>query len=276
MSILNKIAHCIRGKTPLKLATICLFATVVVCAAKPCFGQQSDAVTYTYDSLNRLTQVTYSSGASIVYTYDAAGNRTALQVTGRAVLGFNSMTPRAGQVTGGQPIKLTGSFAGLSQVRMGGLNASWSYSKGTSEITVTTPPHAVGAVGVDLIPSSGVTVSKPNAFAYLPTTFTDNTLIAGVTAARAQHIIELRRAVDALRVVAGLAPAPWTDAVLTPRSTALKAAHIRELRSHLEAAAARLGYPAQTYTDPTLAAEFLIKRVHISELRNRIRAIAGW
>ena len=30
---------------------------------------------YTYDSLNRLTQVTYRDSSVIQYTYDAAGNR---------------------------------------------------------------------------------------------------------------------------------------------------------------------------------------------------------
>jgi YD repeat-containing protein len=36
---------------------------------------------YTYDSLNRLVQVAYDNGTTIVYTYDAAGNRTVQQVT---------------------------------------------------------------------------------------------------------------------------------------------------------------------------------------------------
>ncbi|HIJ76292.1 MAG TPA: RHS repeat protein [Deltaproteobacteria bacterium] len=36
---------------------------------------------YTYDSLNRLIQVQYDDGATIQYTYDAAGNRLVKQVT---------------------------------------------------------------------------------------------------------------------------------------------------------------------------------------------------
>ncbi len=36
---------------------------------------------YTYDSLNRLIQVVYDNGTTIVYTYDAAGNRLVQQVT---------------------------------------------------------------------------------------------------------------------------------------------------------------------------------------------------
>ncbi len=37
-------------------------------------------VTYTYDSLNRVTSVDYGAGATEDYTYDAAGNRTTMIV----------------------------------------------------------------------------------------------------------------------------------------------------------------------------------------------------
>ena len=37
--------------------------------------------TYQYDSLGRLVSVTYADGSSISYTYDSAGNRTAITQT---------------------------------------------------------------------------------------------------------------------------------------------------------------------------------------------------
>ncbi|MHA7602602.1 RHS repeat domain-containing protein [Alicycliphilus sp. T452] len=40
------------------------------------------SATHTYDSLGRLSQVTYSNGVVITYVYDAAGNRTSYVVTG--------------------------------------------------------------------------------------------------------------------------------------------------------------------------------------------------
>jgi hypothetical protein len=43
----------------------------------------------------------------------------------------------------------------------------------------------------------------------------------------------------------------------------------------LEEAAWQLGYAPQLYTDPSLTSGFFIKRVHIEELRQRIRTIAG-
>jgi len=49
---------------------------VLVCLA-PC----SFAAKYQYDSLNRLSKVTYDNGLRIVYTYDSSGNRRQRIVT---------------------------------------------------------------------------------------------------------------------------------------------------------------------------------------------------
>ena len=196
----------------------------------------------------------------------------------QTALRIDSVVAAVGRTSGGQQIILTGAFAGLSTVTMGGVSASWSYTNGsgdTSTITVTTPAHSVGAVQIDLTPTSGSGHSKANAFAYLPTVFTDNTLFAAVTIAKGQHIIELREAIDAMRAVAGLTPAPWADPTLSPTSTIIKAVHIQELRTYFDDAASRLGYSTSPYTDPSLTTGFVIKRVHIEELRQRIRTIAG-
>jgi PBP1b-binding outer membrane lipoprotein LpoB len=199
-------------------------------------------------------------------------NAVSFTVTG--VLPISAVTPQVGRASGGQQVKLNGLFDNLSAVMIGGISVPWS-SNGISEITLTTPPHAPGAVSVDLIPASGSGYSKSNAFVYLPTVFTDDSLVAGVTRAKAQHITELRQAVDALRAVAGLEPAPWTNPVLSPLLSSIRSVHIIELRTFLEDVAVRLGYPAASYTDPALNAGFVVRRVHIEELRQRIRAIAG-
>jgi plastocyanin len=220
--------------------------------------------------------VAANSGAARNGTMTIAGKTfTVMQSGAASSLRIDSVAPPAGRDSGGQPVKLTGSFANLSTVTIGGVSVSWSYTNGTSEVTFTTPAHAAGAVDIVLTPTSGSTLTKTNAFAYLPTVFTDNTLTVGVTTAKAQHVIELRQAVDALRAVAGLGPAPWTDPTLSPFSTIIRAVHILELRSFLEDAASRLGYPAGTYTDPGLTSGFVIRRVHIEDLRQRVRNIAG-
>src|SRR5262249_60787922 len=123
---------------------------------------------------------------------------------------INSVTPPAGRTSGGQQIVLMGAFAGLSSVTMGGAAASFFYTNGggdTSKITVTTPAHAAGAVDIVLTPTAGSSLTKTSGFAYLPTVFTDDTIVVGQTTAKAQHILEIRQAVDALRVVAGLSGA---------------------------------------------------------------------
>ena len=189
-------------------------------------------------------------------------------------LRIDNVSPRVGRASGGQQVTLTGDFTGLSTVSIGGTSVPWS-SAGASSITFNTPAHAAGAVSIALTPTSGGSVTKANAFAYLPTVFTDNTLTAGVTQMKVQHITELRQAVDSMRAVAGLSGAPWTDPVLTQFVTPIKAAHITELRTYLEDAASRLGFAAGSYTDPTLGSGFVIKRAHVEELRQRIRNIAG-
>lgn len=43
---------------------------------------QAGSVSYTYDSLGRLSKATYANGVVITYVYDAAGNRTSYTVAG--------------------------------------------------------------------------------------------------------------------------------------------------------------------------------------------------
>jgi hypothetical protein len=200
-----------------------------------------------------------------------------IQSATASALKIDSVSPKVGRTSGGQQVKLTGAFAGLSSVMMGGVSASWSYINGgdTSMITVTTPAHTAGAVSIELVPTAGSTYSKSNAFAFLQTVFTDDMLLAGVTTTKAQHIIELRQAVDALRAVLGLAAAPWTDPVLLPLVATIKAVHIQELRTYMDDALTRLGFSTQAYTDPSLTNVNPIKRAHVEELRQRIRTIAG-
>jgi len=47
------------------------------------------------------------------------------------------------------------------------------------------------------------------------------------------------------------------------------------LRTFLDDAASRLGFSTSPYTDPGLTTGFVIKRIHVEELRQRIRTIAG-
>ena len=62
------------------------WAMVAMMLVEMCFSSAfAVTATYTYDNLNRLTQVTYDNGNSIEYTYDAAGNITHVNTVGHSV-----------------------------------------------------------------------------------------------------------------------------------------------------------------------------------------------
>lgn len=52
-----------------------VLATVLCLTVLP-NSASGGSVSYTYDDLGRLVEISYSDGARIAFTYDAAGNRT--------------------------------------------------------------------------------------------------------------------------------------------------------------------------------------------------------
>lgn len=98
-------------------------------------------------------------------------------------------------------------------------------------------------------------------------TFTDPTLTAGATTIAATHFAELRSAVNAVRVLAGLPPATFTDPTLNA-TVLVKGVHVSELRTALDAARTALTLPAVTYTDGTITPTSTnIRTAHVAELR---------
>lgn len=45
------------------------------------YAQTSQKISYTYDALNRLTEVAYANGTKIMYNYDVLGNRISTVLT---------------------------------------------------------------------------------------------------------------------------------------------------------------------------------------------------
>ena len=80
---------------------------------------------------------------------------------------------------------------------------------------------------------------------------------------RAEHISQLRVAVNAMRAAAALPPATYTDDPLAA-GTVVKAAHILELREALTHARHMMMLAGPATTDTTLT---VIKAVHHTELR---------
>lgn len=97
--------------------------------------------------------------------------------------------------------------------------------------------------------------------------FLDSPLTPGIFV-KAVHLSQLRTAVNAVRMLAGLAAVNYTDAATA--GTAIRAAHVTELRSTLDAARGTLGLSTSGYTDATLTG-VAVKGAHFQELRNRIQ-----
>ena len=59
-----------------------LLSSLLCCLLGAASAVHAGSVTYAYDTLGRLTSLTYSNGVVITYTYDAAGNRSSVVTTG--------------------------------------------------------------------------------------------------------------------------------------------------------------------------------------------------
>jgi polygalacturonase len=99
--------------------------------------------------------------------------------------------------------------------------------------------------------------------------FTDDPLVVGVTIVKAQHLTQLRQAVDAVRAAAALGGASWSDSA--PAGVVIKAVHITELRSNLDQARSLLGLSTGSYTDAITPGVTVVKAIHIQELRDRVK-----
>jgi hypothetical protein len=105
-------------------------------------------------------------------------------------------------------------------------------------------------------------------------TFTDDPLTAQSTSILAVHILEVRAAIDNVRLARGLATFPWIDPSLLPGRTSVKAVHLLELRTALNQAYQATGRTPPTYTDPTVEAKLtVIEAIHLNELRTAVRAL---
>ena len=124
--------------------------------------------------------------------------------------------------------------------------------------------RAVDAVG-NVSPPSNVDVATA-------ISFTDDTLIAQTTPVKADHINQLRQAVDAVRALVNHSAANWGPNV-TPGVSTVQATHIQDLRTNLDQARNTLNLPGCSYTDNSVEAlrASLIKKEHIEQLRQCVR-----
>jgi hypothetical protein len=111
--------------------------------------------------------------------------------------------------------------------------------------------------------------------------FTDDPIIPAndpqgrpATTIYARHLTELRRAVNAVRGLAGLGAASWTypDPVSTPdQRRMIYLEDVTELRARLGEALSALSLPAPTYADPTINRYTTVRKAHVQELRDAVK-----
>ena len=97
-------------------------------------------------------------------------------------------------------------------------------------------------------------------------TFTDHPLTSGVRV-KADHLSQLRTAVNYVRTLANLGAAGFTDNAAA--GVIVKAVHITEIRTALDAALTQLGVTLSSYADGSLNG-VTIKTVHVQEIRSRV------
>jgi hypothetical protein len=97
--------------------------------------------------------------------------------------------------------------------------------------------------------------------------FTDDPLIVRVTRIKAIHLTQIRTAVNAVRIAAGLSGLTYTDP--NPARVPVKAVHINELRTALSAGLSGIG-KSSAFTG-TVSARTPIRAIHFQELRNLVK-----
>jgi len=113
------------------------------------------------------------------------------------------------------------------------------------------------------------TASPPSAPDVATTVMFDDALVAPMPIIRAQHILQLRTAINAVRAAAGLAAVTFTPATLT--GVNVSAAHMVDLRNALAEARTALGLPAMTDTSVPPVAGGTVLAVHVTDLRGGVQ-----
>lgn len=146
-------------------------------------------------------------------------------------------------------------------------------SPSTTNFTDTNATGLTGSVAylyrVRAVDGQGNASSFSNIDLATTMSYTDDPLVATSTVIKAQHINELRVAVNAVRTTAGLPQASWTDASLP--GVFIKAVHITELRQNLDQALQVMGFATPVYTDQTLNPGLIVNRLHVQEVRQAVK-----
>jgi len=93
----------------------------------------AQSIGYSYDVLNRLTQVVYADGTAVTYTYDPAGNRLTKTVTEPCVFSLNPTSANAASVAGSATVGVTAAS-----------HCGWTGTSNNAFLTVTAGASGTG------------------------------------------------------------------------------------------------------------------------------------
>jgi len=155
------------------------------------------------------------------------------------------------------------------QVDQRGPGSGWTQiaTPATNSISdLSVLPNNAYAYRVRAVNASGVSSNSTPDLA-VTMFFTEDPVTAGTTV-KAVHLAQLRSAIDAVRIMAGIGGGVYTDAAAA--GTTIKAVHITEMRSQLDDARLALLLSTGGYTNAPLTG-VQVKAVHFQELRNRVK-----
>jgi YD repeat-containing protein len=154
------------------LKALLLFAVLLSISTQSAF-----AIIYSYDSLNRLTNVDYGNGSVINYTYDAAGNR--LTYSGAVAndtvvptISITSPTTGSSYTNNSATINLSGTASdniGVTLVTWQNYSGGFGDASGTNSWSINNVPLQAGD---NLIDVTAYDAAGNTADAYLVVTYT--------------------------------------------------------------------------------------------------------
>lgn len=261
-----------------------VLAAVFLLAAAAASFAQAQRVVLTYDTLNRLVSISYPD-RTIVYTYDAAGNRlsTTVQLLNPAPT-VTGVMPSAGPLAGGISITITGTgFRTGAAVTVGGVAATNVVVLDATTITATTPGHAAGPVDVVVHNTDGQSGSRTSGFTYVP-----QPTVTAVTPSGGRVTGETPIAITGTNFIAGATVTLGGTAatsVVVVNPTTITAVTPTKPAGPVTVAVTTAGgsgslpggftyVPMPVFTDPVLmAGTTSLRAVHVSELRQRVNEL---
>lgn len=252
-------------KTILVAVALCLVATSAVVSRHESLRRTlglSSAVTPAQQSPGTLSlskEYIYSGGRLIATEEPSAPASTAptkLSAGSSSPINLKWLHPTAGGTVDHYVIERRGSD---STQRMNGTAAA-------TFLDHSAPANKVYNYRVQAVFTSGITSDYSNADIATTIAFEDDPIKPGETIIRAQHINQLRYAVNDAYVMAGLNSITWSVPAPTSGSE-IKAEHVQDLWSYLRSARSALGLPLLSSMKTMPIKGDMVRATHINEVR---------